>query len=37
MDLQEAHEKGVISDTEYIQAKKNILDLVDQLGELKSN
>ena len=33
MDLQEAHEKGVISDTEYMEAKNNILKLVEQLGQ----
>ncbi len=37
IDLQEAHEKGVISDTEYMEAKKNILHLVEQLGEFKTN
>jgi hypothetical protein len=36
MDLQEAHEKGVINDTEYMQAKKNLLHLVDELGNFKA-
>ena len=34
MDLQEAHEKGIISDTEYMETKKDILNLYDQLGEM---
>ena len=37
IDLQAAHEKGVLSDTEYMEAKKNILNLVDQFGDLKTN
>ena len=34
MDLQAAHEKGIINDTEYIEAKKDILGLYDQLGAI---
>jgi len=34
MDLQEAHEKGIISDTEYMETKKDILNLYDQLGAI---
>ena len=36
IDLQEAHAKGVINDSEYMEAKKNILHLVDQLGDIKT-
>ncbi len=36
LDLKTAHEEGVISDTEYMKAKKDILHLVDQLGEIKT-
>jgi hypothetical protein len=32
MDLKEAHEKGIISDTEYMETKKNILNFSAQLG-----
>lgn len=34
MDLQAAHEKGIISDTEYMETKKDILNLYDQLGAM---
>jgi hypothetical protein len=37
MDLQDAHKKGVINDTEYAQAKKDILNMVTQFGELKDD
>ncbi|MCK4564749.1 MAG: hypothetical protein KAU94_08755 [Verrucomicrobia bacterium] len=37
VDLQEAHEKGVISDTEYAQAKTDILNMVSAFGELKDD
>jgi hypothetical protein len=37
LDLQAAHEKGVISDTEYAAAKKDILKMVSALGELKDD
>jgi len=32
MDLQAAHEKGVISDTEYAEAKKQVLNYAKQIG-----
>ena len=35
MDLQEAHEKGILSDTEYVEAKEDILNMVGLMGELK--
>ena len=31
IDLQAAHEKGIISDTEYAKAKANILNILSQL------
>jgi hypothetical protein len=37
MDLQEAHEKGIISDTEYMETKKDILNLFDQLGDMNGS
>ena len=37
MDLQEAHEKGIISDTEYMETKKDILDLYAQLGMMNDS
>ena len=37
VDLQDAHKKGVISDTEYARAKKDILDMVSAFGELKDD
>ncbi len=37
LDLQAAHEKGVISDTEYMQAKQNLLNLVSTLGSLDAD
>ena len=35
MDLQAAHEKGIISDSEYIEAKKDILNVVGLMGDIK--
>lgn len=32
MDLKEAHEKGIISDTEYMETKKQILNFAAQIG-----
>ena len=32
MDLKEAHEKGIINDTEYIQTKEQILNFAEQFG-----
>ena len=32
LDLKVAHEEGVLSDTEYMEAKKNILTILNQLG-----
>jgi hypothetical protein len=37
MDLQAAHEKGIINDTEYASAKKDLLKMVSTLGELKDD
>jgi hypothetical protein len=37
MDLQAAHEKGIINDTEYAAAKKDLLKIVSALGELKDD
>jgi hypothetical protein len=37
MDLQAAHEKGIISDTEYASAKKDILKMVSSFAELKDD
>ena len=34
MDLKAAHEKGVISDTEYTQAKQNVLKLLNDFSQL---
>jgi hypothetical protein len=34
MDLQEAHEKGIISDSEYAEAKQNVLKVLTTLGEI---
>lgn len=34
MDLKAAHEKGVISDTEYAKAKQSVLNMVDTMGKL---
>jgi hypothetical protein len=34
LDLKTAHDEGIISDSEYIQAKKDILSIMNQLGEL---
>ena len=33
-DLQAAHEKGIISDTEYAEAKQNVLKVLTTLGEM---
>ena len=32
IDLQAAHEKGIISDEEYIKSKKDILSILDQIA-----
>ena len=37
VDLQSAHEKGVINDTEYAKAKADILGMVSAFGELKDD
>ena len=37
VDLQAAHEKGVISDTEYAQAKQDILKMVSAFAELSDD
>lgn len=34
MDLQSAHEKGIISDTEYAQAKQDTLKLLTNISDL---
>jgi len=34
MDLQVAHEKGIISDSEYAEAKQNVLNVLSTLGEV---
>ena len=34
MDLKKAHQEGIISDTEYAQAKQNALNGLAQLGEI---
>ena len=34
MDLKEAHEKGIISDSEYIETKEMILNFAAQLGSI---
>jgi hypothetical protein len=34
MDLKAAHEKGIISDTEYAQAKQNILKLLHDFSQI---
>lgn len=34
MDLKEAHEKGIINDTEYIEAKKALLNVAEQYGTM---
>ncbi len=34
MDLQTAHEKGIISDSEYAEAKQNVLHVFSTLGEI---
>ena len=33
-DLQAAHEKGIISDSEYAEAKQNVLKVLTTLGEM---
>ena len=35
LDLQAAHEKGVINDSEYAQAKQNVLNVLSALGEVE--
>lgn len=37
IDLQEAHKKGIINDTEYAQAKMDVLNMATQFGELKDD
>lgn len=37
MDLQEAHKKGVINDTEYAEAKKNVLKMTSVIAELQDD
>lgn len=37
VDLQTAHEKGVINDTEYAKAKREILNLVEGFSKLKDD
>ena len=32
MDLKTAHEKGIISDTEYMETKKQVLNFAAQIG-----
>jgi outer membrane murein-binding lipoprotein Lpp len=34
MDLQAAHEKSIISDSEYAEAKQNVLKVLTTLGEI---
>lgn len=34
LDLQAAHEKGIISDTEYIQAKNTLLQQIDDFSQV---
>ena len=34
MDLQTAYEKGIISDSEYAEAKQNVLNVLSTLGEI---
>ena len=34
IDLKTAHEEGIINDSEYIQAKQDILNMMGQLGSL---
>jgi hypothetical protein len=34
LDLQAAHEKGIINDTEYAEAKLNVLNVLSTLGEI---
>ena len=34
IDLKTAHEQGIISDTEYAEAKQNVLNVLSSLGEV---
>jgi PBP1b-binding outer membrane lipoprotein LpoB len=34
-DLKTAHEKGIINDTEYATAKKDLLNILSQVGEVQ--
>lgn len=34
MDLKAAHEKGIINDTEYAEAKKQVLNYAKQIGTI---
>lgn len=34
IDLQTAHEKGIINDSEYAEAKQNVLTVLSTLGEI---
>ena len=34
IDLKEAHEKGIINDTEYAEAKQNVLKVLSTIGEI---
>ncbi len=34
IDLQTAHEKGIINDSEYAEAKQNVLNVLSTLGEI---
>ncbi|VGO21336.1 SHOCT domain-containing protein [Pontiella sulfatireligans] len=37
LDLQAAHEKGIINDSEYKMAKQDLLKMVSSLAELKDD
>jgi hypothetical protein len=37
MDLQAAHEKGILNDTEYAKAKNEILNMVETFGSLNED
>ena len=34
IDLKTAHEEGIINDTEYAEAKQNVLNVLSSLGEI---
>lgn len=34
IDLKTAHEEGIINDTEYAEAKQNVLNVLSTLGEI---